>query len=123
MRIHHWGSSVHSRSPRCWTSWRLCRSLAAIGVFVAIPGTCFPRLTKHKSMLSTRVGMCFFVCACALLLGGPTAGAMLDPHLNSGRPLNFTGMWCYGGAAAMISGFLYIVVRYMLTGPTLMAKA
>jgi len=87
------------------------------GVFVAIPGTCFPRLTKDKSMLGTRVGMCFFMCAFALLLGGPAAGAILDPYSN------FQGVWCYGGTAAIVSGFLYIVVRYMLTGPTLKAKA
>lgn len=93
------------------------------GVFVAIPGTCFPRLIKDKSMLGTRVGMCFFMCAFALLLGGPAAGAILDPHPNSGGALNFKGLWCYGGAAAIISGFLYIVVRYMLTGPALKAKA
>jgi hypothetical protein len=74
-------------------------------------------------MLGTGVGVCLFMCAFVLLLGGRAAGAILDFHPNSDRSLNFTGMVCHGDAAAIISGLLHIVVRYMLTRPTRMAKA
>nr|WHS04489.1 transporter [Phaeosphaeriaceae sp. CF-150626] len=74
------------------------------GVFVAIPGTCFPRLTKDKSMLGTRVGMAFSVIGFGMLIGGPAAGRVLDPSTSTKGPLNFMGLWVFGGVAAIVSG-------------------
>jgi MFS family permease len=92
------------------------------GVFVAIPGTVYPRLTKDKSMLGTRVGMAFSVTAFGMLVGGPGAGKVLDPSSTSDGPLNFTGLWIFGGVAAVVSGCFYLVVRLILTGRKLLVK-
>lgn len=92
------------------------------GVFVAIPGTCFPRLTKDKSMLGTRVGMAFSLIGFGMLIGGPAAGMILDPGYSSTEALNFTGLWIFGGVTAVVSGCLYVVVRCLLIGFKLKVK-
>jgi predicted MFS family arabinose efflux permease len=92
------------------------------GVFVAIPGTCFPRLTKDKSMLGTRVGMAFSVIGFGMLIGGPAAGMVLDPGYGEEQVLNFTGLWIFGGVTAVVSGCLYVVVRGLLVGFKLRVK-
>ncbi|KAF2134744.1 monocarboxylate permease-like protein-like protein [Dothidotthia symphoricarpi CBS 119687] len=93
------------------------------GVFVAIPGTCFPRLTKDKSMLGTRVGMGFGVIGFGMLVGGPGAGRVLSPSSSPTGALDFTGLWIFGGVAAIASGLLYCVVRFLLAGSKLVVKA
>ncbi|CBX99428.1 similar to monocarboxylate permease-like protein [Plenodomus lingam JN3] len=93
------------------------------GVFVAIPGACFPRLTKGKSRLGTRVGMGFSVIGFGMLIGGPGAGRILDPSANSDAELDFVSLWMFGGVVTVVSGFLYLLVRLLLTGRKLMVKA
>lgn len=93
------------------------------GVFVAIPGTIFPRLTKDKSMLGTRVGMGFAIISFGMLIGGPGAGSFLEKNSEPTETLNFEGLWIFAGLAAIVSGLLYGVVRFLLTGPKLLVKA
>ena len=93
------------------------------GVFVAIPGTCFPYLTRDKSMLGTRVGMAFSVIGFGMLIGGPGAGRVLDSSTGSNKSLNFMGLWMFGGISTIVSGLLYVMVRFLLVGCNLLVRA
>ncbi|OAA41723.1 Major facilitator superfamily domain, general substrate transporter [Metarhizium rileyi] len=50
------------------------------GVFIAIPGVCFVKLTEDKSKLGTRIGMGFAAFGFGVLAGGPGGGVILGTH-------------------------------------------
>lgn len=89
------------------------------GVFIAMPPVCFVALTKDKTKIGTRIGMGFGIIGFATLAGGPGGGRILG----SAAPLNWNGLWIYGGVSAVVSGVLYAGLRVARTGPKLMVKA
>ncbi|KAI0887626.1 MFS general substrate transporter [Annulohypoxylon maeteangense] len=89
------------------------------GVFIAMPPVCFFPLTQDKSKLGTRIGMGFGIIALGLLAGGPIAGAILG----NVKPLNWYGLWGFGGGVATLSGFLYSALRVYRSGFALNIKA
>jgi MFS family permease len=89
------------------------------GVVIALPPVCFRVLTKNKAMIGTRVGQGFAIAGVGLLLAGPSAGAILGGT----QPLNWTGVWVFGGVTAVASGLLVAVVRVITAGAALKKKA
>ncbi|KAI4863963.1 MFS general substrate transporter [Hypoxylon rubiginosum] len=89
------------------------------GVFIAMPPVCFFPLTQDKSKLGTRIGMGFGMIALGLLIGGPVAGAILGEV----KPLNWSGLWGFGGGMAAASGVLYAVLRVYRSGFAINIKA
>ncbi|KAF2799754.1 monocarboxylate permease-like protein, mch4 [Melanomma pulvis-pyrius CBS 109.77] len=89
------------------------------GVVVALPPVCFRALTENKSMIGTRIGQGFAIGGFGLLAGGPGAGAVLGTT----DPLDWTGLWIYGGVAACLAGLIYSFVRIMRSGFALNIKA
>ncbi|KAI0425989.1 monocarboxylate permease-like protein, mch4 [Xylaria sp. FL1042] len=83
------------------------------GVVIALPQVCFGVLSEDKSLIGTRLGMGFAISGFGLLAGGPVAGSILRATSN---PLNWTGVWVYGGLAACISGLVDGCVRIMESG-------
>lgn len=89
------------------------------GVVVALPPVCFRVLTENKSMIGTRIGQGFAISGLGLLAGGPGAGAVLGTD----HPLDWKGLWVYGGVAACVAGLMYAYVRFMRSGLALNVKA
>lgn len=89
------------------------------GVIVALPPVCFAVLTENKSLIGTRIGQGFAIGGIGLLIGGPTAGAILGTH----EPLNWTGLWVYGGITVCVAGVIIAGVRVRKTGMVLKVKA
>jgi MFS family permease len=89
------------------------------GVVVALPPVCFGILTTNKSVIGTRIGQGFAFGGLGLLIGGPSAGAILGTN----EPLNWTGLWIYGGVTVCIAGIVILVVRIMKVGSVLKVKA
>ena len=89
------------------------------GVVVALPPVCFRVLTENKSMIGTRIGQGFAMAGLGLLIGGPSAGAILG----RASPLEWTGLWAYGGTAGVVGGLIILVVRIMKAGLAPNAKA
>lgn len=89
------------------------------GVFIAMPPVCFVLLTKDKSRIGTRIGMGFSVIGLGVLAGGPAGGGILGSKL----PLDWTGVWLFGGITACLSGLMYALLRVMRSGPKIMIKA
>jgi len=89
------------------------------GVVIALPPVCFRVLTENKSMIGTRMGQGFAIAGLGLLLGGPSAGAVLGTV----DPLNWTGLWVYGGVTACVAGLIYFCVRILRSGLALNIKA
>lgn len=88
------------------------------GVVVALPPVCFRMLTENKSMIGTRSGQGFAIGGLGLLIGGPSAGAILGTT----GSLNWTGLWVYGGVTACAAGVVFAVVRVMRSGLNMKAK-
>lgn len=88
------------------------------GVVVALPPVCFRVLTENKSLIGTRIGQGFAIAGFGLLIGGPSAGAVLG----ASDPLNWTGLWVYGGVTACLAGLVYACVRIMRSGLVLHVK-
>jgi MFS family permease len=89
------------------------------GVVVALPPVCFRVLTEDKSMVGTRIGQGFAIGGLGLLIGGPSAGAVLG----TGDSLDWTGLWVYGGVAGCVAGVILVGVRIMRAGVALRVKA
>lgn len=89
------------------------------GVMVALPPVCFAMLTENKALIGTRIGQGFAIAGLGLLIGGPSAGAILGTT----EPLDWTGLWVYGGVTIAVSGFILVGVRLMKAGPKFMVKA
>lgn len=88
------------------------------GVAVALPPVCFRVLTDNKSMIGTRMGQGFAIAGLGLLTGGPGAGAILGTV----EPLNWTGLWVFGGVSTCLAGVVYACVRIMKFGTSLKLK-
>ncbi|GFF54365.1 hypothetical protein IFM51744_08347 [Aspergillus udagawae] len=89
------------------------------GVVVALPPVCFRVLTANKSMIGTRIGQGFAIGGLGLLIGGPSGGAILGKK----EPLDWTGLWVYGGLAGCVAGIILVGVRIMKAGVSLKVKA
>ena len=89
------------------------------GVIVTLPPVWFAMLTKNKALIGTRIGRGFAIGGLGLLIGGPSAGVILGRI----EPLNWTGLWAYGGVTIAVAGFILIAVRIMRAGPKLIVKA
>lgn len=89
------------------------------GVFIAMPPVCFIALIKDKSRIGTRVGMGFSIAALGLLIGGPAGGSILGTK----DPLNWTGLWSFGGVSACVAGVVYAALRVARGGFKLNVKA
>ncbi|KAI0193461.1 monocarboxylate permease-like protein, mch4 [Astrocystis sublimbata] len=90
------------------------------GVVIALPPVAFRMLTANNSMIGTRIGMGFAISGFGLLAAGPIAGAILAATTN---PLDWTGVWVFGGASAVISAVCTGTVRIMRSGVSLNVKA
>lgn len=88
------------------------------GVIVALPPVCFAMLTENKALIGTRIGQGFAIGGLGLLIGGPSAGVILGTT----DPLDWTGLWVYGGVAIAVAGFILLAVRVLKAGPGLMVK-
>lgn len=88
------------------------------GVFIAMPPVCLVQLTADKSLIGTRVGMGFGMIAFGLLVGGPGGGSILGTQ----EPLNWNGLWSFGGVTACLAGIIYIGIRVARSGPRLFVK-
>lgn len=89
------------------------------GVFIAMPPVCFIALIKDKSRIGTRVGMGFGIAALGLLIGGPAGGSILGTK----DPLNWAGLWSFGGVSACVAGVVYAGLRVARGGFKLNVKA
>lgn len=89
------------------------------GVFIAMPPVCFIALIKDKSRIGTRVGMGFSIAALGLLIGGPAGGSILG----SKDPLDWAGLWAFGGVSACVAGVVYAGLRVARGGFKLSVKA
>jgi MFS family permease len=88
------------------------------GVFIAMPPVCFVALTKDKSKIGTRIGMGFGMIGFGVLAGGPGGGSVLG----TADPLNWTGLWIFGGVSATVSGLCYFALRISKAGFKLNVK-
>lgn len=88
------------------------------GVFIAMPPVCLVKLTTDKSIIGTRVGMGFGMAAFGLLIGGPGGGGILGTR----EPLNWKGLWAFGGVTAIFAGVVYFGIRVARGGPRLFVK-
>ncbi len=88
------------------------------GVLIALPPVCFAALTKNKALIGTRIGMGFAMASAGLLIGGPGAGGILGTK----PPLNWTGLWVFGGVTAVVAGLLYTGLRLSRSGLKLYVK-
>lgn len=89
------------------------------GVFIALPPVCFVALTKDKTRIGTRIGMGFGIVGFGALAGGPGGGSILG----QADPLNWTGLWTYGGVTICVAGLIYMGLRVARNGYKLNAKA
>lgn len=89
------------------------------GVFIAMPPVCFVALTNDKTKIGTRIGMGFGIIGFGTLTGGPGGGAILGQAF----PLNWHGLWVFGGVTPLVAGALYLGLRLHRTGFKLMVKA
>lgn len=88
------------------------------GTFVSLPPACIASMTKDMSVLGTRLGMSFFVCAFGVLAGTPVAGAIIERE--GGQ---FLYAKVFGGIAIFISVACLAGARMLITGPHLLSKA
>ncbi|KAI1431269.1 monocarboxylate permease-like protein, mch4 [Xylaria sp. CBS 124048] len=90
------------------------------GVVIALPPVAFRLLTENKSMIGTRIGMGFAMSGFGLLAAGPIAGAVLSATTD---PLDWTGVWAFGGASAVLAASCHTAVRVMRSGVALNIRA
>ncbi|KAI1409051.1 MFS general substrate transporter [Hypoxylon sp. FL1857] len=88
------------------------------GVYIAMPPACFIPFIEDKSKIGTRIGMGYGIISFALLIGGPGAGAILGTM----QPLNWHGIWAFGGASISVSGLLFAALRFYRSGPNVLVK-
>ena len=89
------------------------------GLYIALPPICFVALTADKSKLGSRMGMSYSFIAFSMLVGGPGGGSVLG----TGAPLNWTGLWIFGGVMCCASSVLYAILRAGKYGMKLNTKA
>ncbi|MCJ1333130.1 hypothetical protein MMC10_009824 [Thelotrema lepadinum] len=89
------------------------------GLYIALPPICFVAITKDKSKLGSRMGMSYSIIAFSMLIGGAGGGSILGVA----DPLNWPGLWIFGGVMCCASSVLYGVLRVGKYGAKLNAKA
>lgn len=89
------------------------------GVFIAVPPVSFVTLIKDKTRVGTRMGMGFGMVTFGMLVGGPGGGAILGTQ----EPLQWTGLWAFGGVSAALVGVMYAGLRFTRSGLGLHVKA
>lgn len=89
------------------------------GLYIALPPICFVALTPDKSKLGSRMGMSYSIIAFSMLCGGPGGGSVLGTV----DPLNWKGLWVFGGVMCCASSLLYTVLRVGKYGAKLNVKA
>ncbi|MCJ1458806.1 hypothetical protein MMC28_009180 [Mycoblastus sanguinarius] len=89
------------------------------GVFIAMPPVCFVALTKDKTKIGTRIGMGYGIIGFGMLAGGPGGGSILSTV----DPLNWSGLWAFGGGSACVAGLMYVGLRVARYGFRLKVKA
>jgi predicted MFS family arabinose efflux permease len=89
------------------------------GVFIALPPVCFIALTRDKAKIGTRIGMGYGIIGFSALAGGPGSGSILG----NADPLNWHGLWIYGGVSACVAGLLYAGLRVARYGFKFSVKA
>lgn len=88
------------------------------GIYIALPFVIVVNISKHRpQVIATRMGMLCVGLSGAVLAGGPGAGAILG----EGVILDWTSVWCYGGAASIASGLVFSIVRWKQVGTKLKA--
>lgn len=89
------------------------------GVFIAMPPVCFVALTKDKTKIGTRIGMGYGLIGFGVLAGGPGGGSILG----NAAPLDWTGLWVFGGVACVAAGLMYAGLRAAKYGLKFNVKA
>ena len=89
------------------------------GVFIAMPPLCFVALTKDKTTIGTRIGMGYGLIGLGTLAGGPGGGDILG----AADPLDWTGLWAFGGVACIVAGLMFGGLRVAMYGLKLNVKA
>ena len=84
-----------------------------------MPPVCFVALTKDKTKIGTRIGMGFGMIGFGFLIGGPGSGGILGVV----DPLNWHGLWTFGGVSVCMSGLIYVGLRVVRSGYKLNVKA
>ncbi|KAL4941277.1 major facilitator superfamily domain-containing protein [Aspergillus oleicola] len=88
------------------------------GVVVAMPPVCFRILTRDPSMIGTRIGQGFAIGGLGLLIGGPSAGAILGEE----EPLDWMSLWVYAGVAGCVAAAIMVGVRALKGGVKIKVK-
>lgn len=86
------------------------------GSFVSLPPTILVHLSPKRSVIGTRMGMCFAITSIGLLIGTPIAGAILDAR-------GFTSVWIFGGVLTIAGGCCMALGRGAKVGWSVMKKA
>ena len=89
------------------------------GVYIALPPICFVALTTDKTKIGSRLGMGYGIIAFGMLAGGPGGGNILG----MADPLNWDGLWVFGGVMCCVSGLMYVGLRVAKYGVKLEVKA
>ncbi|OAP60787.1 hypothetical protein AYL99_05789 [Fonsecaea erecta] len=84
------------------TIWAILVGFMA-GITVAIPAAVVPLLSPTPSVVGARTGMAWSGAACAGLIGGPIAGALVNTTTN-----DYAHGQAFGGAASLFGGLLLI---------------
>ncbi|KAJ9639270.1 hypothetical protein H2204_003881 [Knufia peltigerae] len=89
------------------------------GVFIGLPPLVFVSLIKDKTKIGTRVGMGFSLASVGFLAGGPGGGNILGEN----DPLDWTGLYVYGGVTCCVAAAMILGLRFHRTGLRLFVKA
>ncbi|KAF2164378.1 hypothetical protein M409DRAFT_67893 [Zasmidium cellare ATCC 36951] len=89
------------------------------GVMIGMPPLCFVAMTPDKSKLGTRIGMGYAIMGFGILAGGPGGGGILGDK----PPLDWTGIWTFGGVSACVAGLGFWGVRVIKFGWKVNKKA
>ncbi|KAG0651908.1 Aspyridones efflux apdF [Hyphodiscus hymeniophilus] len=82
------------------------------GVFIGLPPVCFVMLTKDKTKIGTRIGMGFGMISFGVLAGGPGGGSVLGVN----EPLDWRGLWIFGGVSGIVAGLGFAGIAPAYTG-------
>ncbi|KIW13186.1 hypothetical protein PV08_08373 [Exophiala spinifera] len=89
------------------------------GVIIGLPPLVFVSLAKDKSKIGTRVGMGFSLASVGFLAGGPGGGNILGQN----EPLDWTGLYVYGGVVCCVAAVMLTGLRCYRTGFQVFVKA
>ena len=89
------------------------------GVYLSLPGVVMVSITKDKSRIGTRIGMAFSFIGLGILAGGPGGGRILGSNPSSS---NWERTWIYAGVCALVSGAIFVGLRFYRGGRRLMLR-